>query len=79
MNGTHDGCIDSAIKEPSPSRSPNNRFDNQPKKNGSIENKGNFVNCDICEKRDFSNESELIAHKKLFHHKLLSPGKVILV
>lgn len=33
--------------------------------------------CEICEKKDFSNEAELQSHKKLIHHvKLSSPGKV---
>lgn len=25
-------------------------------------------NCDICERNDFSNETELVAHRKLIHH-----------
>lgn len=63
------------IKELSPSQSPSH-FENSIKKADNGESKGNFICCDICEKNEFPNEMELLAHKKLQHHKLLSPGKV---
>lgn len=31
-------------------------------------NDSELTNCDICERNDFSNESELVAHRKLVHH-----------
>ncbi|XP_065207547.1 zinc finger protein 423 homolog isoform X2 [Planococcus citri] len=75
INGSLENCLDSNNKESSPILSPNNRFDNQMKKNEGSESKSNFICCDICEKCDFSNDNELLNHKKLFHHKLLSPVK----
>lgn len=77
MNGTHENCLEKGLKDTSPSLSPTVCFDNQSKKAAeNNDSKTSFVCCDICEKCEFSSEMELATHKKLFHHKLPSPGKV---
>lgn len=60
--------------------SPTVRYDGSKKSdvyNGDGGSNNNINNCEICEKRDFANETELQSHKKLNHHvKLSLSGKV---
>lgn len=60
--------------------SPTVRYDGSKKSDiysGDSGSNNNMNNCEICEKRDFANETELQSHKKLIHHvKLSLPGKV---
>lgn len=67
-------------KSNSSSSSPTIRCDNKKIESFNGDSNGsNLTCCEICEKRDFANEAELMSHKKLIHNVKLSPhGKVSL-
>ena len=77
MNGNYEH--QETAKDLSPTQSPISRFDSPNKKVENADAKGSLLHCDICEKKEFVSEVELIAHKRLQHNKLSSPGRVRLL
>lgn len=74
INTTHDS---EDVKELSCIVSPNSHFNNPSAKTENEEHKVNLFYCDTCEKGTFATEVELMNHKKIYHLKVTSPGKVL--